>query len=45
MSFTFDRAILRHSSETDIPGRLDEDVSLLLSGLSLTGKKETKRIQ
>ena len=45
MSFTFDRAILRYNSEADIPGRLDEDVSLLLSGFSLTEKKETKTIQ
>ena len=45
MSFTFDRAILRYNSEADIPGRLDEDVSLLFSGFSLTEKKETKTIQ
>ena len=45
MSFTFDRAILRYSNREDLPSGLDENVPLLLGGLSLMGMEEAETIQ
>ena len=45
ISFTFDRAILRYSSHEDVPSGLNENVPLLLCGLSLMKMERAERIQ